>query len=365
MKILIDLTPLADNFSGIERYAACIAGELLSHRENTYCLLFKNGVHPLFRESVQQENVEYKVLKGRDKLFFNQLVLPAAIAGIKADYYLFLAFPVPVLLFKKNMVTTIHDICCWDCPETMTTHSKWYFRLSILAAVRKCRSVITISEFSKGRIMDRLGYPEEKIWLVGCGIEEKFCPTENKTVLRKYNLPDEYILSLSTIEPRKNIRLLIRAYRNAVVEEKKQLPPLVLAGRKGWNVDTLLDGIEQEVLDQILFTGFVNDEDLPAIYSGAKLFVFPSIYEGFGIPPLEAMACATPVLSSDASSLPEVLADAASYFESGNEEQLTEKLLKMAELSPEETAYLKRKCCMQAAKFTWKREAEKLLQYMK
>lgn len=366
MKILLDLTSLADNFSGIERYSACIAQELLRHKEHTYCLIFKNGVHELFLESIRQPHVEYRVLKGRDKMLFNQLVLPAAVSRIPADCYLFPAFPVPVLLFKKNMISTIHDICCWDCPETMTWLSKWYFRISFWTEVRKCPAIVVVSDFTRHRVVQRLHYPEQRIWCVGNGVAPMLQNVKypGDDVLKKYGLPEQYLLSLSTLEPRKNLRLLITAYRSAVLEHNAPMLPLVLAGRKGWKMDSLLQGIEPEVLERIRFTGFVADEDLPTLYSRAKGFVFPSLYEGFGIPPLEAMACGTPVISSDAASLPEVLSDGAWYFKSGNEQELTRLLIRMNNASAEELAPLREKGFQRVQAYSWSAQAEKLLAYL-
>lgn len=331
MRILIDLTSLADNFSGIERYAVCLTKEMIRDKSNEYVLVFKEEIHPIFREFIKNDNIEMLIFPRCNKLFFNQVRLLNAIKKIKADYYLFLAFPVPVLLFKKNMVSTIHDICCWDCPETMNGMSKWYFKISHLVAIRKCKAIITISEFSKNRIIEKLHYNPKKVWIVYCGVDEKFLnykPDKIKEdkVKNKYNLPDEYILSLSTLEPRKNIPLLISAY-SKLINDGESIPPLVLAGRKGWKMDQLLESIDDNIRKHILFTDFVEDEDLPYVYAASKLFVFPSKYEGFGMPPLEALACGVRVLSSDSSSLPEVLGNSVSYFENGNVNDLKEKLL--------------------------------------
>lgn len=330
MRVLIDLTSLADNFSGIERYAACLSLEMIKDFSMDFVLVFKREVHKLFESAMNQNNVEIIILKSANKLFFNQIRLPNAIRKIKADYYLFLAFPVPVLLFKRNMVSTIHDICCWDCPETMNGMSKWYFRFSHRIAILKCKRIITISEFSKERIIERLKVKSEKIWLVFCGVDQKFLnyvssEIENKKVREKYNLPQKYLLSLSTLEPRKNLNLLIDAYTQLVVNKGLDIP-LVLAGRKGWKMDKVLSSIDEKVRDKILFTGFVDDVDLPSIYANSVLFVFPSKYEGFGMPPLEAVSCGAKVLSSDSTSLPEVLGDNAKYFRNDDIMDLTLKI---------------------------------------
>lgn len=329
MKVCIDLTSLADNFSGIERFAACLAREMIEDESIEFILLFKNNIHPMFANT--KRNVEIVIIPGCRKLWFNQVRLPRTIYQIDADFYLFLAFPVPVLLFKKNMISAIHDICCWDCPETMNGLSKWYFRISHKIAIKKCKAIITISEFSKQRIVDKLKFDENKIWLVYCGVDEKFinykkAETRDLLVREKYNLPKEYILSLSTLEPRKNLGLLIEAYTQLVINENFDIP-LVLAGRKGWKMDEILSTIDIDVRNRILITGFIDDDDLPVVYGNAKLFVFPSLYEGFGMPPLEALACGVRVLSSNSTSLQEVLGEYADYFESNNICELKGKIL--------------------------------------
>lgn len=366
MRILIDLTSLADNFSGFERFSACLTQEMLKKSTDDYILVFKEKVHPLFSDYVSCKNIKAIVLKRRKKLIFNQLILPFAISRIPADCYLFLAFPPPILLFKRNMVSAIHDICCWDCPETMKGLSSLYFRVSYRISLWKCWNIVTVSSFSKQRISNKFPASLNKLWRIYDGVETKFLQYQTvrekeEQVSAKYKLPPNYILSLSTLEPRKNLRLLISAYEKLVLEDDFDIP-LVLAGRKGWKMDNLLNGIGQAARDKIIFTGFVEDEDLPAVYGGAKLFVFPSKYEGFGIPPLEAMACGTPVLSSDAASLPEVLGDAAAYFESDNELALYQQLRKLtATQFPEEIIQKGRN---QAARFRWDEQAELLMKYL-
>lgn len=360
MKVLIDLTSLADNFSGIERYAASLAFEMIKDEETQFILVFKAAVHEIFKENVNKNNVEVVVLNSCSKLAFNQIRLPNAIRRIKADYYLFLAFPVPIFLFKKNMISTIHDICCWDCPETMKGMSKWYFRVSHKVALLKCTRIITISEFSRQRIVKRLCYPQNKIWLIQCGIDSKFLnfhkqKDKTKCISNKYKLPDSYILSLSTLEPRKNLNLLIRAYSELLKEGKIHLP-LVLAGRVGWKMEELITSIDEFTRKHIFFTGFVDDEDLPYLYGNAKLFVFPSKYEGFGIPPLEAAACGTLVLSSDSTSLPEVLGDNATFFRNNDCENLKYRIIDCI-CNCNKTEFIN--------KYQWKAEAFSLLQKMK
>lgn len=367
MKIVIDLTSLADNFSGIERFAACISYELIKNTNARYILVFKGTIHDLFKEFRSNKNVKMIVLPVHSKLFFNQVVLPNCLNKINADYFLFLAFPMPLLFNKKNSIATIHDICMWDCPETTNGASGLYFKISHKHAMKVCQNIVTISEFSKSRIVQRLKYPNDKILLIYCGIDhEKFAigNSSNETLKNKYNLPDNYLLSLSTLEPRKNIPLLIKAYEK-LVDDGENLPDLVLAGRKGWGVEEILKTVNDRVKEKIHFTGFVDDNDLPSVYHNAEYFIFPSKYEGFGIPPLEAMACGVPVLCSDSSSLPEVCGEAAIYFKNNDIKSLMSKMLYMNGLSLNERNSLVYSGFRQTNNFSWKSEALKLYDCMK
>ena len=367
MRIAIDLTSLADNFSGIERFASSISYEMLrNHNENKYILIFKHEVFPIFKEFEKCSNVEMIVLKHAKKLFFSQFILPACLRKIKADYYLFMAFPSPFFLFKKNMITTIHDIGCWDCPETMKTVSKIYFRLLYRKDAWMDKSILTVSDFSKQRIKEKLGVKSNGITTIYNGISDVFlnyCSDEKREqqVVQKYELPEKYILCLSTLEPRKNMRLLVEVYEELFLEGKLDCE-LVLAGRNGWKMQNLLEQVDKNVVEHIHFTGFVDNEDLPVVYKYAKCFVFPSIYEGFGIPPLEALYMNTKVVSSDAASLPEVLGDAAVYFKNRDKEDLKVKLLTcLEEPVDEEWLAVSRKV---TSKYRWDKEASKLLQYL-
>lgn len=364
MRVLIDLTSLADNFSGIERYATCLTKEMIKDMNVDYTLVFKESVHPIFNQVIKQKNIDIVVLKRCNKLLFYQFVLPYAIRKISADWYLFLAFPVPVLLFKKNMVSTIHDICCWDCPSTMNGMSSIYFRISQRIALLKCKSIVTISRFSEQRIVEKLRCNPNKIWLIYCGVDSKFLNYhdsyyEFSVIRKKYSLPDRYILSLSTVEPRKNLDVLVKAY-SKMIERKETTLPLVLAGRVGWKINQLINSIDPLIKDKIIFTGFISDEDLPCIYGYADVFVFTSMYEGFGIPPLEALACGTKVVSSNSTALPEVLGDAVFYFENNNYVDLENKLVKVLSLPNECSSEIRKKGKKQVAKFRWSVEATKL-----
>ncbi len=244
----------------------------------------------------------------------------------------------------------IPDLTCWDCPETMKKHMEWYFKLSILNALLVSRRIITISKFTRDRIADKFRYKKRKITIAYCGISDVFMDyagnlpgnsgsetpekeiekekeRKNRSldVRHKYHLPEQYLLCLATLEPRKNLPFLVEAYVE-LLEEGSVTVPLVLAGRNGWKMDEFLERIETQYRQKIIVTGFIEDEDLPYVYHMADCFIFPSIYEGFGMPPLEAMAVGTVTISSNAASLPEVLGKAAAYFDPHDKEGLKERI---------------------------------------
>lgn len=363
MKIVIDLTSLADNFSGIERFALNTAKELLRlDQKNQYLLVFKGEVYPEFRG--YSGSVEMTVLPVKKKLWFYQVTLCRALKRINADYYLFPAFPSPYFFRKKGIIDTIHDLGCWDCPETMTKKMVLYFRLMYRKAAKHSEKILTVSEFSRRRIQRILKVQPEKIKVVYNGVSENIYQqgkTNWEQIRGRYHIRKPYMLCLSTLEPRKNISLLISAY-GEMLEETGCRYDLVLAGRRGWKLDKLLDTVFSESRGRVIITGHVAEEDLPGIYRNAELFVFPSIYEGFGIPPLEAMAAGKPVICSDIEVLRETLGEHAVYFKSDDKESLKTVLCafmdgKLEVPSPDELMRFSKR-------YTYKRTAKKIYEIL-
>lgn len=358
MTICIDLTSLADNFSGIERFTENITKNLIEHNKNEqFILVFKREIFRSFIPYKNRENVEIHVLKEKNKLLFSQIILPLFLYKIHADKWLFMAFPSPLLFLKKGMISVIHDISCWDCPETMTNSSRFLFRTLFRKAAICDSKIITVSEFSKQRIKKKLNISEYKISVIYNGLSQssyKYITDklEIQKIEKKYTLPKNYILCLSTLEPRKNMRLLIDVCCD-LWKNKKLDANLVLAGRKGWKIENLLEDIDEYCRNKIIFTGFIEDQDLSTIYHRADVFVFPSKYEGFGIPPLEALAVRTPVICSDSSSLPEILGNAVIYFQNNNELDLKEKIISFYRHNRQVEGNLPRT-------YDWKESAEKL-----
>lgn len=360
MRIVIDLTALADNFSGLERYALNISLNLVKNDdENNYILLFKNNVFKDFSEVINKKNVTYKVIKGKNKLIFNQIILPMELLKIKADKYLFLAFPNPIIFRRKGIYNAIHDLTAFYYPETMKKSSMLYFKYSILNAVRVSEGIITVSKTSKADIEKT--FKPKKINVFYNGISSvfedfNFNNEKNDLVKDNYNLNRKYIMCLGTLEPRKNLTLMLKAY-SQLKRENKINEKLVLVGRRGWKIDELLKGLD--ILDQeedIIFTGFVEDEYLPYLYLNCEAFVFPSIYEGFGIPAIEAMYMEAKVLLSDIPVLKEVCGENVKYFESNNINSLKNELVNLLNDKNYDREINKERVSL----YKWKVESEKI-----
>lgn len=366
MRICVDLTSIYDKLSGIEKYALNISRNMvLSDKKNEYILLFKNEVHIDFIFAERQQNVRIKIIKGKNKLYFNQVKLLIELYKIKCDYFLFLAFQAPILFFKRNQINTVHDMTPWMFANTMSLKGLVYFKLSITLAMRRSAHIITISESSKRDINEH--FNNNNISVIYCGVDALYQkPIDDVnliSVLNKYNINEKgYLLCIATLEPRKNFPLLLNAY----VELRKELKidrKLVIVGRKGWRFDEIFRIlIDNKLENEVLFTGFVEEKELPYIYKGAYCFIFPSIYEGFGMPPLEAMACGVPVIVSDSSSLPEVVGDKELYFKSNNLEDLKFKIVEMLNMGISKKKQFVERGKKQSQKFSWVTESKKLIE---
>lgn len=367
MKIVFDLTPLYDHLTGVERYNMNITKSIiLHHPEDEYVLLFKNEIHVAFKEIADQPNVTYKILPECNKLLFIQLRLLSTVKKIKADYYVFLSFTSPILFHRKGIINAIHDLTCWDCPETIPNKMVYYYRFTNKLSVLNSWKIVTVSKFSQRKICQKYNLSEDDVPVIYDGLTDIFKKKsrQNSSIKDKYHMPNRYILSLSTIEPRKNLQLLIRAYKE-LIEEGNILPDLVLAGRKGWKLDKIIQGITEEIQSKIHFTGFVDDEDLPQIYKNAELFIFPSKYEGFGLPVIEAMSQGTLVLCSDAASLPEIVDGNGLMFQSENLQSLKDKILEYRRIGEPIKEKMKETGKMRAYSFNWNIESEKLYKLLK
>ena len=272
--------------------------------------------------------------------------------------------------YYRNQVVTIHDILHLDRPDLhvngFRVHQFYSWMLPRL--VKSVRKIITVSDFTRQRLIERLSVSEDKINVVHLAPDNHFFPASQDEILKvqdKYHIPNgHYVLALGAIDLKKNLKSLVRAW--AVLRASSSLARddnLVLAGKQ--HNRTSLKGLGlDELPENIFLTGFIEDEDLPALYSGASVFVFPSLYEGFGIPPLEAMACGTPVVVSNVTSLPEVCGDAAVYVDPNDVESIADGIRCVLE-STSIAEGLKEKGLRRAKNFSWERCVELHIQIFK
>ncbi len=221
---------------------------------------------------------------------------------------------------KGKKVVTIHDMAFREYPETVRARTMLMLKRNVRSSIKRADAIVADSEFTKQEIMKYYRVEPEKICVVPCGVDTtqyhgKYSTKQIECAKEKYNIEGKYFLYLGTLEPRKNLCGLLRAYKSFYDKRKRaggDIPKLVLAGGEGWMYHEIFRTAEEICLEEyVIFTGYVDEEDKAPLMSGASVFCFPSLYEGFGMPPLEAMACGTPVLTSNNSSLAEVSEGAA------------------------------------------------------
>jgi len=234
---------------------------------------------------------------------------------------------------ESKFILTIHDLSFLRFKDFFSWRKNfWHKMLNLKNLINRADKIITVSESSKSDILDLFKTSPEKIKVIHSGIEDNFRMIDKNDesiikIRKKYNLPEKFILFLGTIEPRKNISSLIQAYGQLHAHGRYAEYKLVIAGAKGWkNRNIFKAWSESSFVDDIKFIGYVAREDKIYIYNLAKVFVYPSFYEGFGFPPLEAMACGTPVIASYASSLPEILGRAALLIDPYNTADIAEAI---------------------------------------
>jgi glycosyltransferase involved in cell wall biosynthesis len=255
-------------------------------------------------------------------------------------------------------IVTIHDLALLRWPDQVTSRRYEYLSRSIRDATRIATRVLAVSEATKRDIVEMLGVPEEQVTVTPLGVDARFRPPtlEALTAFReRMELTLPYILTVGTLEPRKNLVRLIRAFAALAAEIPHQL---VIVGPEGWRtgeLDALL--VSLDLGDRLRFTGFVEDNELPCWYAASDLFVFPSLYEGFGLPILEAMACATPVVTSNVSSMPEVGGDAAVYVAPELEASIADGMRRVLGSRAEQRRLVEAGVA-RARQFSWARTAE-------
>jgi len=370
LKIQFDIQLLIDNSqkTGISITAENIIRRISEqHKNNNYVL---NYFAP-FNRTEKRQIIENLVSNGcipneciwfhanAYKLLYNFIPVPYSLFfGGDADITHFMNYYVPPGV-KGKVITMVYDMVYKVYPETVNRKTLHMLNLSMEKACRRADVIITVSYFSKSEIIKYLGVPPEKIVVMPCGVDlNRFNPNygidEITEVKVKYGIKENYFLYLGTLEPRKNIERLIEAY-SLLKKRISSAPKLVISGKRGWLYKPIFEKVGKlNIGDDIIFTDYVVENDVPLLLQGATAFIYPSLYEGFGLPPLEAMACGTPVIVSNAASLPEVVGDAALLVDPYSVESISEAMECLC-LDPSLRANLKSRGLEHAAVFTWDR----------
>jgi len=266
---------------------------------------------------------------------------------------------------KCPAVVTIHDLSYFRQKERTTPLRSWYFRKFTRISALKSLWIITDSEASKKDIEHFIPEAKGRVAVIPIATEPIFRPVDDFTLLQnfllKYKLKKRFFLYLGTLEPGKNLVRLINAYNTAVSQDKIEVD-LVIAGKKGWLFGDILKSAEKTALlnKRIFFLDYVPEEELPILYNAAECLVFPSLNEGFGLPPLEAMSCGTPVITSNISSLPEVVGDAAITINPLIEDEIRKAMVKVS-LDENLRLALRDKGLERAKMFSWENTVEGVL----
>ncbi len=288
------------------------------------------------------------------RIFWEQVIQPLALRKAKVDLLHAMAFVSP-LLQPCPTVVTVYDLSFLRFPESFRPLNRFYLRRFTTWSVRRARRVIAISESTRQDVIRWLGKPSEQVDVVPCGVDERFYPRDAATVetfRREKGLPPRFILFLGTLEPRKNVVSLLEAYAR-LVASGESCPALIVAGAKGWFYEEVFAAVERlDLADRVGFPGYIPEEEKPLWYNAAEFFVYPSLFEGFGLPPLEAMACGAPVIVCDTSSLPEVVGEAGIRVPPGDVTALAEAMAAML-CDSVGRADCRERGLARAARFSW------------
>ena len=318
MRIGLDGKVLTLRAGGIGRYAINLTRALLAEaaarRPDLEFVVFTG---PQTSRDVMEEfrgACEECFLDAKSSVVRSLALVPAALRRVGVDVFHGMDHVgVPFVGRSGRYVATVHDVIALLLPETFTPRHRLVVRTALAMVRRRADLVIVPSRAVERDVVERLGLPADRVVVTPEGCEPRFRPTPCAEVLARYRLPSRYVLAVGTLEPRKNLTTLLQAF--ARLRRGDGIDPalrLVLVGARGWLDEPIYETVRSLGLDGMVhFAGFVDDDDLPAVYSGAALFVFASLYEGFGLPLLEAMACGVPVVTSNVSAMPEVAGDAA------------------------------------------------------
>lgn len=360
MKIAVDVRTAGGEKAGKGWYTFHIMQNLLKRdNKNEYILYAKEGV-PGFEQfkNARQKNIEGGGLNWHRKVAKD-------IKKQKVDlFFAPSSYIIPALLPKSiRKIMVVHDLVAFLFPDTHNKKAVFIERLLLKRSLKKSDYIFTVSNNTKKDLLENFNLEKEKIGITYCSAGDNFKPVPKEefiTFAQKTNLPEHFFLAVGTIIPRKNYLNLIKAF--AIVNEKYPNYHLVIVGKNGWDYEEVYEEIRKNYLNKkVHVLGYLSEKSLVSLYNLAKAFVFPSLYEGFGIPPLEAMKCGCPVIASYTSSIPEVVGDSALLIDPENHLEIAGAMLKI--IKDDGVAdKLSSHGLNQSKKFSWADSAEKLFE---
>ncbi len=300
------------------------------------------------------------------RLLWEQLLLPSLCRKLRADILHSPGFVAPLLLKGVKSVVTVFDTSWFSHAETHQSVKTLYFKTMIPPSLKRAERIIAISESTKQDILSLFPVPEEKVavtLLAGNGEAYHNAPADDNlfaALQGRYHIRKDFLLYVGTVEPRKNLQRLCDAF--LLLKRKGYNGQLIIVGKKGWMVEKLYSFVaEHHLSKEVLFCGYLPDEEVAELMKRCCCFVYPSLYEGFGIPVSEALSCGAVVVTSDCSSLPEVAGDAGFLAEPDDTADIAANIEKVLHLTEEQRAEQKQKSLSQAERFSWERTAQQTL----
>jgi glycosyltransferase involved in cell wall biosynthesis len=366
MRIGIDATALPPEPVGAGTYMIQLIRALTALEAEYELVIFAQSSGRALIGTLPYDHLAWITVSDKNpalRLIWEQTVLPVLASRAGLDLLHSLHYTRPYRLGCSSVVT-FHDMTYFLYPELHTLLRKLFFTQAIRSSARHADAIIAVSETTRRDTIRQLGVPAEKIFTAPNGVDPAFQPITDAHRLEgcrgKYNLPRDFILYLGTIEPRKNIPLLLRAYHR--LAQTGSPYHLVITGKRGWMYKQVWETIEDLNLQPLIhFPGYIPVEELPIVYNLARVFVYPTIYEGFGLPPLEAMACGTPVITTAVPAMQELLGDAGILVPPQEEDALFQALRELL-IDRQMQAHLSMKGRERARHFTWKSCAQTTMQ---
>ena len=369
MRIGIDYTSAARQRAGIGRYTRELVAALLPLKDAHQYTLFAaaGGLEDDWRTEVQRENVRVRTLPLSDDWLarlWHRLRLPIPVEVVTGSLDVFYSpdFALPPTVGSTRTLLTVHDLSFMYHPDAFVPSLLRYLERVVPRSIARADLVLADSDHTRADLITLFDVSPELVKVIYPGVDSRFqpqpAPGERERLRERYGIGDEpYVLSVGTLQPRKNYVHLIKGFIQFQAETGTTAE-LLIAGGRGWLYDDIF--AEAQRRENVRLLGFVEDEDLPALYRGATLFAFTSLYEGFGLPVLEAMACATPVICSNTSSLPEVAGDSVLLVDPQNPDELTGAMIRAFSEEGLREEMVDRGLA-RAAGFTWERSARQLL----